>query len=593
MKKENIEVLRKILYAVESGGQVYGKQNYAAFAGVGANTANEKAITVGAGQWYANEAKNLLQKIKEKYPDTFEIYDTAGIAADLEKSWNNYGCTKTSRKGKAIIAIISSDAGIKCQDELMEEQIQNYAKSITATYGSMADDAMMECINIIHQGGSSALKRILGKTATPLSAKNIYVALCTDPADKSSDNQVGDYVTRQKKVYEFITKYAAVNENVEEDKAMTETELRQSVANWLAAYQGISEGSAKHQEILDIYNNSKLCTRHKMTVAYPWCATAVSAAFIAKGLAGKTGSGSVFECVECSCNEMINLAKKQGTWVENDAYKPAVGDVVLYDWQDSGKGNNTGVPDHVGIVHSVSGNSFRVVEGNIGDTVGFRKMTVNGTFIRGYIVPKYDKKASSNTTNQTNQTGTATGTSSSTNLNKTEKWSGKVNADGVNVRKWAGTENATCSFSPLNTGTTVSVCDSVKASDGSTWYYIKYNGKYGFMHSDYVSKNSATGPSNTSTLQSKTASEAAHSKDAGLAGTYKTTAALNIRNGAGTAKNKFGSDKTVLVTAPAGTKVQCYGYFTTVAAIRWLYVQFTLNGVKYTGFASSKYLSRQ
>lgn len=53
MKKENITVLRKILYAVESGGQVYGKQNYGAFAGVGANTPNEKAITIGAGQWYA------------------------------------------------------------------------------------------------------------------------------------------------------------------------------------------------------------------------------------------------------------------------------------------------------------------------------------------------------------------------------------------------------------------------------------------------------------------------------------------------------------------------------------------------------------
>ena len=57
MKKENITVLRKILYAVESGGQVYGKQNYGAFAGVGANTPNEKAITIGAGQWYAEEAR--------------------------------------------------------------------------------------------------------------------------------------------------------------------------------------------------------------------------------------------------------------------------------------------------------------------------------------------------------------------------------------------------------------------------------------------------------------------------------------------------------------------------------------------------------
>ena len=34
MQKKNIEVLRKILYAVESGGEEYGKQNYAEFDGV-------------------------------------------------------------------------------------------------------------------------------------------------------------------------------------------------------------------------------------------------------------------------------------------------------------------------------------------------------------------------------------------------------------------------------------------------------------------------------------------------------------------------------------------------------------------------------
>ena len=85
MKQQNITVLRKILYAVESGGQVYGRQNYSAFAGVGANTPNEKAITIGAGQWYAGEARLLLQNIQKKYPKDFSKLDTAGIAGtDME-----------------------------------------------------------------------------------------------------------------------------------------------------------------------------------------------------------------------------------------------------------------------------------------------------------------------------------------------------------------------------------------------------------------------------------------------------------------------------------------------------------------------------
>lgn len=209
MQKKNIEVLRKILYAVESGGQVYGCQNYAAFIGAGANCANEKAITIGAGQWYAVEAKRLLQKIQRANPAQFKKLDTQSIESDLlKKNWSTYAIAASSAKAKCIVAIINSTLGRKCQDELMDEQITEYATSIAKTYGSMPDTAMMECINIIHQGGSAALKRILAKTAKPYTAKSIYAALNTDPADPRT-NQVGDYTTRQKKVYEYIAKYAS------------------------------------------------------------------------------------------------------------------------------------------------------------------------------------------------------------------------------------------------------------------------------------------------------------------------------------------------------------------------------------------------
>lgn len=79
MLKENIAVLRKILYAVETGGQVYGKQRYNAFIGAGANTPNEKAITIGAGQWYAGEAKRLLQKIQRGNPALFKKWTLRGL----------------------------------------------------------------------------------------------------------------------------------------------------------------------------------------------------------------------------------------------------------------------------------------------------------------------------------------------------------------------------------------------------------------------------------------------------------------------------------------------------------------------------------
>lgn len=222
MDKQNITVLRKILYAVESGDQVYGKQDYSCFAGVGANCSNEKAITIGAGQWYAGEAKELLHRIQRANPKLFKDMDNAGMESDLlMKNWDTYAVTAESAKGKCIVDIISTDLGKKCQDQYMEDQIQAYIPIIEKAYGTMEDSAMMECINVLHQGGFDALKRILSKTPEPYTADKIYVTLCRDPADPTP-NQVGDYTDRQKAVINMIHTYADSTEK--EGIAMTKTE---------------------------------------------------------------------------------------------------------------------------------------------------------------------------------------------------------------------------------------------------------------------------------------------------------------------------------------------------------------------------------
>lgn len=90
--------------------------------------------------------------------------------------------------------------------------------------------------------------------------------------------------------------------------------------------------------------------------------------------------------------------------------------------------------------------------------------------------------------------------------------------------------------------------------------------------------------SNASTSMSKkVASDSAAKKDASLTGTYKTTANLNMRNGAGT-------EKSIMVTLPKGTVCKCYGYYSIASGVNWLYVVASVGGVQYTGFCSSKYL---
>lgn len=84
----------------------------------------------------------------------------------------------------------------------------------------------------------------------------------------------------------------------------------------------------------------------------------------------------------------------------------------------------------------------------------------------------------------------AAGSSNSGGLNRTPQWVGKVTADVLNVRSWAGEENPNIqSWPKLGYGNLVDVCDSVNAADGSLWYYIRIDGRiYGFVHSAYIAR---------------------------------------------------------------------------------------------------------
>ena len=214
LSKTNLEILVKIIYAVETGGQVYGNCRYDDFTEAYANSSNETAITIGAGQWFAGEAKTLLQKIKEKDPDTFKKLDSKGeIAADLKSAdWSKYQLKKSSAKAKTIVKIISSAAGKEVQDSLVREQMEKYVTE-AEKLGVTDQAALMMCANFRHQGGLSAVKRVLGKTEKPYTLDHIYSACCTD-----TGNQVGAYKSRQKFVY--TTLKSKVNSNVKEETKM-------------------------------------------------------------------------------------------------------------------------------------------------------------------------------------------------------------------------------------------------------------------------------------------------------------------------------------------------------------------------------------
>ena len=220
LTKDELQVLINIIGAVETGGNQYSKGRYDDFTEAYANSSSEHAITIGKYQHYANEAKNLLQRIQKADPDLFKRLDTQGIAKDLKlSSWAKYKLKKTSAKARCIVAIISSDVGKRVQDEMVGEQMQKFCAE-AEKLGVTDHQAQAMCANWRHQGGSGAVSRILKKTKKPYTLDNLYAACQSD-----TGNQVGAYRTRQKKVYGWLkeywpTKSQAVTEanNVIEDK---------------------------------------------------------------------------------------------------------------------------------------------------------------------------------------------------------------------------------------------------------------------------------------------------------------------------------------------------------------------------------------
>lgn len=169
---------------------------------------------------------------------------------------------------------------------------------------------------------------------------------------------------------------------------------RTKVINQARAWLGCKESDGTHKKIIDMYNTQNpLPRRYKVQYTDAWCATFVSA------VAVKLGYTAIIP-TECSCNYMIEGFKKIGCWVENDAYVPKMGDVIFYDWQDSGIGDNTGSSDHVGYVESCDGVNIVAIEGNKNNAVERRTLKVNGRYIRGFGVPKYTTESTDSNANK-------------------------------------------------------------------------------------------------------------------------------------------------------------------------------------------------
>ncbi len=323
---------------------------------------------------------------------------------------------------------------------------------------------------------------------------------------------------------------------------------RQAVVDLVESWIGKNEADGSYKSIINIYNSftGKFPRNTKMEYSWAWCACCWSALAVALKY-------TAIMPIEISCYYLIEEAKKMGVWVENDAYVPKPGDAVLYDWNDTGKGDCTGTPDHVGTVTYTNKEAgyFVVTEGNYNDAVKKRTVSINGRYIRGFIVPKYD-----------------TDTAVPNPVRKPGKTVKEVAHEAIAGQWGNGDERVSalriCGYDPVAVQTEVN----------------------SILNGSAVTTDKTKQDSNQAITRTVKATCYAKKKNPAIAGSYVTTADLYCRNDAGT-------NKKALCLIPKGTTVHNYGYYNVANGVKWLYITVTLDGTEYIGFSSSAYLKKK
>lgn len=327
---------------------------------------------------------------------------------------------------------------------------------------------------------------------------------------------------------------------------------RKAAVDLIQSWHGLNERDGSYQKIIDIYNKvTPLPRGTKMLSNWAWCAVTWSSVGIILGY------NDIWP-IEMSCTNLIRIAKKMGIWVEDDNYIPSPGDGILYDWDDDGKVDCSGSPDHIGMVTYVNTSScyMTVEEGNMRDKkdgidkVGTRTVALNGRYIRGFITPKY--------------------TDSGANVDT-------ILRPGLDVN-------------------TV-VKDVIAGKYGNGQQRKEFLETMGYNYTEVQREVNkilngkaelpTSGPASNMepTCRKVSATVKARSKRKPEKNWMEVTAegGLYLRNGPGTAMK-------ALCLMPYRTRVLWHGYFSEANGVEWLYVIATIDGTTYTGFCSSKYL---
>ena len=207
----------------------------------------------------------------------FKKADSANIEAKLKIDWERTKWRPTTAQKNALVAIITTETGKKCQDQLFQESAKAYIKN-AENYGIKDVAVQMMWAEIEHLGGSKPTKRIFNRAKKPYTVDTIFNSLMLDQKDTSNSNQVGDKIfqSRHECCVKWIKKYVLnTSSTTTTDKGgvkkMTGEEMREAIGK---CYDEIIGRNYYSQNLRDY-----CYTKYKNGLYYSDCSSSISYAY--------------------------------------------------------------------------------------------------------------------------------------------------------------------------------------------------------------------------------------------------------------------------------------------------------------------------
>ena len=163
--KEKTDDLQQALTLLESG-KGYDRLGQTA----------DGAVTLGWGQWYGLQAKELVETIRQADPAAFAALDTAGLAAALQEDWTTF--TFTAQQKDVLQAVLGSEAGVRAQEAMMTRDL-NEGQTLAQNLGVTQPEAKLACGALYCLGGAMAVRRVVSIAGAEGSLQGLCGAMDT------------------------------------------------------------------------------------------------------------------------------------------------------------------------------------------------------------------------------------------------------------------------------------------------------------------------------------------------------------------------------------------------------------------------------